>query len=76
MRAGTIPVRLIANCIAHVPRGSAIGEYYGGALAITAETEALWEISYLIAKTNAKKPSSVKPRKMPIGVKEYSEQVP
>lgn len=51
-----------------MPRGGAIGEWFGGHLAITAETEASWEISYLLAAVNSKK--KVKPRPMPVGVRE------
>lgn len=58
----------VASCAGNMPRGGAVGEWYGGGLAVTAETEALWEITYVLAQVNSKK--KVKPRPMPKGVRE------
>lgn len=65
--AGREDVGEVADMIAHVPRGSAIGEWIGGHLAITAEVEAAWETSYILAAVNSKK--KTKPRPMPEGVR-------
>lgn len=65
---GRRSVRAVANAAAHVPRGGAVGEWFGGHLAVTAEVEASWEISYLLAAVNSKK--KVKPRPMPDGVRD------
>lgn len=56
-----------AHCAAHIPRGGAVGEWYGGQLAITAEVEAAWEIAHVLVSVNSKK--KVKPRPMPEGVR-------
>lgn len=55
-----------------MPRGGAVGEWFGGHLAITAETEAAWEISYVLAAVNSKK-NSVKPRPMPKGLRDVEQ---
>lgn len=73
MRAGMIPVLTVANCAAHLPRGGAVGEWVGGAMAITAETEALWEIAHITAQVNSKK--KLKPRPMPEGVREQQRKL-
>lgn len=63
---------MVANCAAHLPRGGAVGEYYGGQLAVTAEVESLWEVSYILAQVNSKK--KLKPREMPAGVREQERK--
>lgn len=69
MLAGETDLLELAHYAAHIPRGGAVGEWYGGALAISAEVEALWENTHMLAVVNSEKPKSVKPRKMPEGVK-------
>lgn len=66
LRTGRRSARAVANATAHLPRGGAVGEWYGGRLAITAETEALWELTHTLAQVNSKK--KIKPRPMPEGV--------
>ena len=63
---GRRSVRAVANATAHLPRGGAVGEWYGGRLAVSPETEALWENTHVLAQVNSKK--KVKPRSMPEGV--------
>lgn len=58
----------VASCAGNMPRGGAVGEWFGGELAVTAETEALWEITYVLAQVNSKK--KIKPRPMPDGVRD------
>lgn len=67
MRDGRRSVWSVASCAAHVPRGGAVGEWFGGQLAITAETEAAWELTHVLVSVNSKK--KVKPRPMPEGVR-------
>lgn len=74
MRAGVVPIETVANCAAHIPRGGAVGEFYGGWLAVTAEVEAAWENSYILARVNADKPSEIQPRKPPEGVREREQR--
>lgn len=59
----------VADYAANLPRGGAVGEWYGGGMAITAEVEAMWEANYLLAVAVAEKPKKVKPRKMPEGIR-------
>lgn len=68
MYAGREDVLEVADMAANLPRGGAVGEWFGGALAITGEVEALWELSHILAQVNSKK--KVKPRAMPDGVRE------
>ena len=60
--------RTVANAAAHLPRGGAVGEWVGGPMAVTAEVESTWEVSYVLAQANSKK--NVKPREFPKGVRE------
>ena len=69
---GRRSVRAVANATAHLPRGGAVGEWYGGRLAITPETEAVWENTHVLAQVNSKK--KVKPRSMPDGVRKAEEK--
>ncbi|WP_156316588.1 hypothetical protein [Leucobacter japonicus] len=57
---------------AHLPRGGAVGEWYGGILAVTAETEAVWENTYVLSQVNSKK--KLKPRPMPEGIREQKRK--
>ncbi len=68
MWAGRISVVEVADCAAHIPRGGAVGEWFGGFYAVTAEVEAVWELSHILAQVNSKK--KVKPREMPEGVRD------
>lgn len=68
MRSGRRSVWSVASCVANMPRGGAVGEWFGGRLAVTAETEALWELTHVLAQVNSKK--RVKPRPMPEGVRD------
>lgn len=45
-----------------------MGEWFGGELAVTAETASLWELSHILAQVNSKK--KIKPRPMPDGVRD------
>lgn len=74
MYAGCEGVLEVAAMVAHMPRGGAIGEWFGGALAITAEVEALWEQAYILTVVNSDKPKKVKPRPMPEGVRDREER--
>lgn len=65
---GSESVSDVADWAAHLPRGGAVGEWYGGALAITAETEAMWELTFTVAQVNSKK--KLKPRAMPKGLRD------
>ncbi|WP_152424209.1 hypothetical protein [Leucobacter sp. UCD-THU] len=59
---------------AHLPRGSAVWEYYGGQRAITAETESLWLVEHATIAVASAKPDRVKPRPYPLGVREQERQ--
>lgn len=72
MRAGLEDVLEVADYAAHLPRGSAMGEWVGGVMAVTPDVEALWEISYILAQVNSKK--KVKPRTLPEGVREREQR--
>ena len=69
---GRRSVRAVANAAAHLPRGGAVGEWFGGAFAVTAEVEALWENSHILAQVNSKK--KLKPRKMPEGERKAQQR--
>lgn len=60
----------IAILLEHLPRGSAVHEYYGGPVAITDETDMLGLIEQAIYRTNAEKPESVQRRAYPEGIRE------
>lgn len=62
-------MREVADYAAHLPRGGAVGEWFGGWLAVPAEVEALWENTHVLVMANSDKPKTVKPRKPPEGVK-------
>lgn len=64
-------MRAVANAAAHLPRGGAVGEWYGGVLAVSAETEALWELTYTVAQVNSQK--KLKPRPLPKGIRDVQE---
>ena len=68
MRDGRRSVWSIASCAAHLPRGGAVGEWYGGELAISTEAAALWEQTHVLVQVNSKK--TVKPRALPEGVRD------
>ena len=68
MRDGRRSVWSVASCAAHLPRGGAVGEWYGGDLAVTSETAALWELTHVLAQVNSQK--KIKPRPMPDGVRD------
>lgn len=55
-----------------MPRGGAVGEWFGGWGAVTAEDEALRRIEYVLVATNAKK--KPKPPKPPEGVREQKRK--
>lgn len=69
MYAGVEDPLEVAHMAAHMPRGGAVGEWYGGQLAITAEVEAIWESNYLLSLPVAKNPKGVKPRPFPDGAR-------
>lgn len=69
MWAGLEDVREVADMAAHLPRGGAVGEWFGGMMAVTAEVEAVWELSYISAMAATDKPKKVKPRPYPEGVR-------
>lgn len=68
MYAGRESVQEVAAMAAHLPRGGAVGEWFGGELAVTAETAAVWELSHITAQVNSSK--KIKPREFPEGVRE------
>lgn len=68
MYAGNEDVLEVAHMAAHMPSGGAVGEWYGGAIAVSAEVLALWELSHIVAQVNSEK--KVKPRAMPEGVRD------
>lgn len=72
VRTGKEDVLEVAAYAANLPRGGAVGEWYGGALAITSETEGLWELAYILAQVNSKK--RINPREMPKGVREVERK--
>lgn len=72
MWAGRESIREVSDMAAHVPRGGAVGEWYGGQLAVTAETEAVWENTYVLSQVNSKK--KIQPRQMPEGVREQKRK--
>ena len=72
MWAGRRSVWAVANAAAHVPRGGAVGEWFGGPMAVTAEVESLWELTHVLAQVNSKK--KIKPRPMPDGVRDQVQK--
>ena len=70
--SGRRSVRAVANAAAHFPRGGAVGEWFGGHVAVTAETEAMWELAHILAQVNSKK--KIKPRPMPDGVRDAEKK--
>lgn len=74
MRAGAVPVLTVANCAAHIPNGGAVGQYYGGWLAVSDEVAALMQVNYTIAVTAAEKPRRVPEPKPPEGVRELERK--
>lgn len=70
VETGRVPLVSAANCVAHVPRGGAIGEWIGGALAVTAEVEAVMNLTYVSMMAASDKPKKVKRPEFPAGVRE------
>lgn len=68
MWAGRESVQEVADYSANLPRGGAVGEWFGGRLAVTGEVESLWELSHILAQVNSQK--KLKPRAMPEGVRD------
>lgn len=58
-----------ANCAAHLPRGGAVGEFYGGMMAIDPVVEALRYVEVYTARAVTDKPNRVKPRALPEGIR-------
>lgn len=71
---GRVRPSALANMAVHLPRGSAVWQYYGGQLAITAETEAAWLIERATFAVASKEPDKVKPRPYPLGVEALQRQ--
>lgn len=59
----------VADMVALMPRGGAIGEWIGGASAITAEVEAMDRVEYAAIVPHLPKNSKVKPRGYPDGIR-------
>lgn len=59
----------VAHMAVHMPRGGAVGEWFGGPSAITGEVEALWGVELAVARSSTDKPSKVKPPDYPEGVR-------
>lgn len=69
-----ISIVTAANCAANIPNGSAVGQYYGGWLAVSDEVAALMNINYTIAVSNAEKPKKVPKPTPPEGVREMERK--
>ncbi|UBH06480.1 hypothetical protein K8P10_001991 [Leucobacter sp. Psy1] len=57
-----------------MPRGSQLGQFFGGPAAITDETESGWLVEHAVIAVNSKKPSKVKRRPYPEGIYEQEQQ--
>ena len=66
--AGLESVNDVADYAANLPRGGAVGEWFGGRLAVTSEVESLWELSHIVAQVNSEK--KLKSREMPEGLRD------
>ncbi|KUF05699.1 hypothetical protein AUL38_16015 [Leucobacter sp. G161] len=66
--SGRKSVRAVSNAAAHLPRGGAVGEWYGGELAVPDQVAAVWENTHVLAQANSEK--KIKPRELPVGVRE------
>lgn len=73
MWAGKESVREVSDYAANLPRGGSVGEWFGGSLAVSAEVEAVWELTHVLAQVNSKK--KIKPRPMPVGVRDEKRKV-
>lgn len=72
LRAGYEDVLEVAHYVAHMPPGGALGAWYGGELAVSPETAAVWENTHVLAQVNSKK--KIKPRPMPDGVRDVKRK--
>ncbi|KKI20561.1 MULTISPECIES: hypothetical protein [unclassified Leucobacter] len=74
MYAGRIDPVEIADCVALVPRGGAIGQWLGKADAVTLEAEILNDVWYAALAPHLGPKSKVKPRELPEGVREMNRK--
>jgi hypothetical protein len=71
MHTGRVSVSAVADYAGNIPRGGAIGQAMGGAMAITAEEDALWSVEHAIVMaawaTNGRSGKQPKRREYPEG---------
>lgn len=65
---GRRSVRAVSNAAAHLPKGGAVGQWYGGEIAVADVVAALWENTHTIAQVNSEK--KIKPRPLPEGLRD------
>lgn len=70
MYAGKESILEVADMVVQMPRGGALGEWFGGPAAVSAEVEAMWAVEYYSAVSVAAKPKKVKPREYPVGLRD------
>lgn len=58
----------VAHYAAHLPAGGAVGQWFGGELAVADTVAAVWENTHVLAQVNSEK--KIKPRELPIGLRE------
>lgn len=66
--AGTEDVLEIAHMAAHLPSGGAVGEWFGGELALSVEVAAIRSLEFTTAQSQS--PKKLKPPPLPEGVRE------
>ena len=74
MYAGEESVVEVAHMVAYLPSGGALGQYYGGWLAVSDEVAMLMNINYTIAVTSTDKPKRVPKPKPPEGIREMERK--
>ena len=72
--SGRVGVMTAANCSANIPNGGAVGQYYGGWLAVSDEVAMLMNINYTIAVSNSDKPKRVPKPTPPDGVRDMERK--
>lgn len=65
---GRRSVRAVSNAAAHLPNGGAVGQWYGGEIAVADVVAALWENTHTVAQVQSEK--KIKPRALPVGLRE------
>lgn len=73
VEAGREDALEVANMVAYMPSGGALGGWFGGELALSDEVHALRELTFTVAQVNSKKRLSMPP--LPEGAKSQEERL-